>query len=330
MVAGYDRSDGRQKDDRLSRDELGISPLVFAQYDTNTDGPLDDAELQKFVQNHMPDIVVTVRFGAKDAGLEPLVLTTSPELDVVPVGDPEKLAVTIAFGEAQLQFVVAPSATWGKSGSADGTVTMLEGLLQAIDRDKNGYLDLQEATRQPGLGALFRDLDRDLDGKVYLPEFMEFLNPIARAAACQSRLNITGGGVDFFQSLDRDKDGRLSIRELRALRKTVSQWDRNGDKQIARDEFPQRFTLSVDRAQLTVQTAGQRRAATTARQRPGNSRPQPDRSHGPVWFRMTDRNNDGEVSLREFLGRVEDFKDIDRDGDGLIDATEAGQRKNDN
>jgi hypothetical protein len=36
-----------------------------------------------------------------------------------------------------------------------------------------------------------------------------------------------------------------------------------------------------------------------------------------------DRNGDGDVSRREFLGTREDFNRIDTDGDGLIDADEA-------
>jgi hypothetical protein len=36
-----------------------------------------------------------------------------------------------------------------------------------------------------------------------------------------------------------------------------------------------------------------------------------------------DRNGDGDVSPREFLGTQEDFRRIDEDGDGLIDAREA-------
>ena len=43
----------------------------------------------------------------------------------------------------------------------------------------------------------------------------------------------------------------------------------------------------------------------------------------PAWFRRMDRNGDGDVSLREFLGPLELFRAIDRDGDGLISADEA-------
>jgi hypothetical protein len=38
-----------------------------------------------------------------------------------------------------------------------------------------------------------------------------------------------------------------------------------------------------------------------------------------------DRNQDGDVSPREFIGSDEDFHKLDADGDGLISVTEALQ-----
>ena len=44
---------------------------------------------------------------------------------------------------------------------------------------------------------------------------------------------------------------------------------------------------------------------------------------GPTWFRKMDRNRDGDVSRREFLGPRGEFDRLDRDHDGLIDPAEA-------
>jgi Ca2+-binding EF-hand superfamily protein len=53
-------------------------------------------------------------------------------------------------------------------------------------------------------------------------------------------------------------------------------------------------------------------------------RPQPTQAaRGPEWFRKMDRNGDGDVSPREFLGTDEQFRAIDADGDGLISVEEA-------
>jgi hypothetical protein len=46
-------------------------------------------------------------------------------------------------------------------------------------------------------------------------------------------------------------------------------------------------------------------------------------ARGPVWFRKMDRNGDGDVSRREFLGTPEEFDKIDTDHDGLISVEEA-------
>ena len=63
-------------------------------------------------------------------------------------------------------------------------------------------------------------------------------------------------------------------------------------------------------------------AARQASLEGGPSRPQvPER--GPAWFRKMDRNRDGDVSRREWLGTAEQFRAIDRDGDGLISLEEA-------
>ncbi|HLW67161.1 MAG TPA: hypothetical protein VKS79_17745, partial [Gemmataceae bacterium] len=46
-------------------------------------------------------------------------------------------------------------------------------------------------------------------------------------------------------------------------------------------------------------------------------------ARGPLWFRMMDRNGDGYVSRREFLGSKEEFDRIDTNHDELISPEEA-------
>jgi Ca2+-binding EF-hand superfamily protein len=46
---------------------------------------------------------------------------------------------------------------------------------------------------------------------------------------------------------------------------------------------------------------------------------------GPKWFQAMDKNNDGDVSAREFLGRPELFEQLDQDKNTLIDSREAAR-----
>ena len=60
--------------------------------------------------------------------------------------------------------------------------------------------------------------------------------------------------------------------------------------------------------------AGTQASAQTVRTRP---------AEGPRWFTRMDRNNDGDLTPREFLGSAADFEQFDRNRDGAIDAAEA-------
>ena len=55
----------------------------------------------------------------------------------------------------------------------------------------------------------------------------------------------------------------------------------------------------------------------------------PPTSRGPEWFQALDRNGDGDLARREFVGDAGQFDFYDADRDGLISSAEAdaGDRK---
>src|SRR5262249_57777 len=139
----------------------------------------------------------------------------------------------------------------------------------------------------------------------------------ARAVSCFTVLSIADRGRSLFEFLDADRDGRLSQRELRTARTRLAVWDRDGERVFTGSAIPRQVLLTISHggAQFTdrsVEPPGYGPAARALMP-----------SRGPLWFRHMDRNGDGDVSRREFLGTDDDFKRLDLDGDGLISVEEA-------
>src|SRR5262249_27833 len=115
-----------------------------------------------------------------------------------------------------------------------------------------------------------------------------------------------------------NRDGRLGVRELRSAWASLAAYDRDGDGFISRTEIPRQFQVTVSQGPPNYYVAYNPSLGI-----PGYAAAPRPSEKGPLWFRKMDRNGDGDVSPREFLGSPEDFKKIDADGDGLISAEEA-------
>ena len=131
-------------------------------------------------------------------------------------------------------------------------------------------------------------------------------------------------GRALFGMLDLDRDRRLGAREVLETFARVSACDRNRDGRVTPDEIPHHIRLVLDRGDLSFLLAPPAGGAAVvvspgATSMPPRSRP----AAGPSWFRKMDRNRDGDVSPREFLGTREQFDRLDRDHDGLLSPDEA-------
>jgi len=112
-------------------------------------------------------------------------------------------------------------------------------------------------------------------------------------------LHAVPGPVGLFGRLDADRDGQLSVAELRQAKAVLA------DGVFTDTAVSLFLTPGVAKPPAVPLT---RSFVHTA---------------GPDWFRGMDRNGDGWVSRREFLGTAEQFRKLDRNGDGLLSSEEA-------
>jgi hypothetical protein len=127
-------------------------------------------------------------------------------------------------------------------------------------------------------------------------------------------LTIVDRGSSLFEFLDADHDRRLSRRELMTAWDRLTPWAKTNADSFDLNDLPRQYQIIFSHGQLRSpdEDPGSGQVIRAA-----------NRLSGPLWFRKMDRNADGDVSPQEFLGTPEQFRLIDKDGDGLIDLKEA-------
>lgn len=307
----YDRSGrgGKAGNRRLEPREVQLEPAVFGKADGDRDGALNRDELLAWLQNPSVDVAVAVNFGGG-----PSALAVSPVGEGLPreAGRNADGSQTISVGRLRLHFAVAEM--WPHPPDDK----LLEGQFRAADRDGNGLLDSGECQMQPHLKDELEFLDRNRDGKLSFDEALPFFRQQDGLARCQIVITVLDQGRVLYSAMDADHDGRLSVRELRAAGSKFSLWDANGDGQLSEDEVPHQVRITIQRGIQPDAPPGQPAAPNVMV--PSNVAAG---RGGPRWFQRMDRNGDGDVSPREFLLDAERFSELDADGDGLIDASEA-------
>src|SRR5262249_8029024 len=125
-------------------------------------------------------------------------------------------------------------------------------------------------------------------------------------------------GHGFFEALDRNHDGRLGLRELRLASDTLRDLRKPGQTVLRPTDPPRRLHLEVVRGSFQLFGTGGMGGSTV----PTIVGP-PRAPVGPLWFQRMDRNQDGDLTWKEFLGPRRVFEELDTDHDGLIDPKEA-------
>jgi Ca2+-binding EF-hand superfamily protein len=303
LVRKYDRN----RDGKLSQPELGISPERFKALDADGDGKLGPEELKAF---HLqpPDVDATLEL-EPPAGQSPRVQVaegskarvTRPDVAVFGLPDTD-----VALGVRSFDPV----------GSA---LADAQAQFNRLDADQNGYLDRDELKENIRFQrGLFETIDTDNDDKIFWQEMEAYVRSRAEAASTRCDIVLHDLGHGFFEALDRNHDGRLGLREIRVAAGTLEGLRKPGRAGLRATDPPRRLHLEVIRGTFQLFGTGQAGESTVPR-----LVAQPRTPVGPIWFQRMDRNMDGDLTWKEFLGPRHVFEELDADHDGLIDPFEA-------
>lgn len=199
--------------------------------------------------------------------------------------------------------------------------SQVRGRFARFDEDKNGYLEFSELDRLAGAGVArqFARWDLDRDQKVYPHEMSEVIEQAQRLPWSRVKVVATIVASVDFELFDANSDGRLGAREIQYAGRRLMTLDRNHDGRVSSQEIPRSITLAVDRS-IYQRPIAERKPDKSATPKTTGG---PAAPVNPKWFMHMDRNGDGDVSIREFLGGSEQFKRIDTNADGFIDPQEA-------
>lgn len=305
LFAKYDKN----KNGMLSPAEVGLDQAMFAKFDANQSGQWSELELHRYL-TALPDIEIVIRLGKADAQLRPV--DVGERRFSVQLTHTAMESVLLTFGDAQVDVrrVEEPQASFQQQQAR----LFYQEQFKAADKNKDGFIDLKETIGDQSqvFRPLIRLADGDGDNRLSLKEILAFLDLQDEAITSCVAMALADDGRGLFAFLDSNRDGKLSQRELKSAWARLQAWDRNRDGLIAKSEIPTQHQISIGRAEPGMRDI--RFAASTATAAP---------AQGPMWFRKMDRNGDGDVSAREFLGPREAFLRIDIDRDGLIDLKEA-------
>jgi len=303
VVRRYDKNG----DGKLSPQEIGLPPELFRALDVDGNGTLSAEELKAF-HKQPPDVDAAIELQPPDGQAPRIALavgssarTARPDVAVFGLTETD-----VALGVRSFDPITS-------------AVTDARQQFNRLDVDQNGYLDRDELKENIRFQrGLFESIDTDADDKIFWQEMESYVRSRAEAAATRCDIVLHDLGHGFFEALDRNHDGRIGLREIRAAANTLQGLRKPGQSGLKATDPPRRLHLEVIRGTFQLFGTGTAGESTVPRNVVQTRAPV-----GPVWFQRMDRNMDGDLTWKEFLGPRHVFEELDANHDGLIDPMEA-------
>jgi len=301
----------------------GVSADVVKSHDADGDGLLNSTELAALLASDAPRLTIGAQV-IRNAVQDPDVRIDNLVTHLTPTRKP---ADGLLFQLAGMPVTVKASNN-RFAGMSDSETIVNQALVRfiEIDADKNRYLDATEfmnlRARLPELqlpDVEFAGVDADGNGMVTQPELRAYAQTNVGLSESALVVTVSDDAQTLFEILDANLDNRLSPREFRDGAKRMRKYDHDKDGRFGMNEVRTEYGFIVSRTRPQFVTTGRANAgmANAGVPRPTGS------TGGPTWFQKMDRNRDGDVAWREFLGPRADFDRLDADKNALIDINEA-------